>query len=155
MSDTTGKGTHPSASLPSGVRPDEEVCARALKPVRALRQLLDDERKALTVAEPRALVTLAERKTHLLDALEALQPALGEALLRTPEEDATRREIIDCLEACRASNAENGVTTATVANHVRSTLMLLRGTLALDDLTLYDDNGELLNRRERRPLGSA
>ena len=155
MNETTAKTTHAPAPLLSGVRPDEEVCARALKPVRALRQLLEEEGKALAVAEPRALVALAERKTHLLGTLEALQPALGEALLRISEEDETRREIVECLEACRARNAENGVVSATVSNHVRSTLTLLRGTLALDDLTLYDDHGELLNRRERRPLGSA
>ena len=107
----------PPASLPSGARPDEEVCARALKPVRALRQLLEEERGALALAEPRALIALAERKTRLLGALEALQPALGEALQRMPEEDEVRREIVECLVACRTSNAENGVVTATASNH--------------------------------------
>lgn len=151
----SGPGARARPAESPGVGADREMLARALRPIRALRELLEEERRALAVAEPRALLALAERKTHLLGTLEALQPELGEALLRAPQDDEERAEIIDCLEACREGNVQNGVVTATASHHVRSTLALLRSTLALDDLTLYDEHGELLTRRERRPLGSA
>jgi len=134
---------------------DQATLARALRPIAALDALLEEERAALGKAEPAALMSLASRKFHLLGTLEAMQPALGEALARTPIEDARRREILAALRACRESNAENGVTAGTTVHHLRSTLSLLRTTLALDDLVLYDEHGELLARHERRVLGRA
>ena len=128
---------------------------RALELALSLRGVLEEERVAIAVADPGGLTSLAARKQRLLTALEAMQPALGRALVRLPEGDPSRRELLEALEACRERNVENGTATGAALHHVRKTLGLLRETLSLDDLTLYDDHGELHVRRERRGLGRA
>ena len=130
--------------------------ASALSLARALRDLLEEERRAATVAEAGALEKLVARKRRLLDALEALQPALGRAMESDDERGRASREALRAaLADCREQNLENGVAVRTAGRHVRSALELLRGTLALDDLTLYDERGRLEVRRERRRFGQA
>ena len=129
--------------------------ARALPLAESLEALLIEERRAAAVAEPLALVALATRKRHLLDALESLQPALDAAIERLPPADEERRALLERLELCQAVNRENGVAVGAAAHHVRSALAMLRSTLSLEDLTLYDEHGELLTRREQRRFGRA
>lgn len=148
------RGTAP-ARTPSTQVP----LARALALAEALRGLLDEELRAATTAESAAIEALVARKRHLLDSLEALQPALGRALETDGTVDGTidqtRAALLNCLAECRAHNLENGIAVRTVSGHVRSALSMLRETLALDDLTLYDERGELYVRRERRRFGQA
>lgn len=131
----------------------ESLLVRAQRLADALVGVLEEERQALGVAEPGALVVLARRKQHLLDALEALQPDLGELLERLAADDPDRQRLLERLVRCHDSNRENGMIAATGLQNARSTLSMLRDTLSLDDLTLYDRRGALETRRERRPLG--
>jgi len=119
----------------------------------SLAEVLEEERRALGVAEPNALVVLARRKQHLLDALEALQPQLGELLEKLGPDDPGRQRLVERLVGCHDNNRENGMIASTGLQNARSTLSVLRETLSLDDLTLYDRRGELTTKRERRPLG--
>ena len=130
--------------------------ARGLALATTLRQLLDDERRAAAVAEPAGLETLAARKRQLIESLEGLRPALGPLLAADSAADAAAREALRaCLEECRERNAQNGIVVRTATTHVRTALSMLRETLALDDVTLYDGRGELRVQRERRRFGQA
>lgn len=129
--------------------------ARARHLTEALHELLVEERRALLVAEPDALLALAARKRHLLATLSGLDPDLGTALARVPADEPLRTELVSRLRECRALNRENGLAAGTAMHRARATLELLRGTLALEDLTLYDGRGALSVRRERRGRGSA
>ena len=133
--------------------------ARALTLAKSLRALLDEERRAAVIAEPTAIEGLAARKRELLASLERLQPELRQLFAEDGrsggETDAERDELLACLRECRERNAENSVAVGAAIGQARSALSLLRDVLALDDLTLYDERGELQVRRERRRFGRA
>lgn len=125
---------------------------RALALLEELTSALEEERRLLRTRGVDALLELAERKRVLIDELEGLQPVLLARLARDDDEVAAGR-LRDRLLACRESNSRNGAIARTAAGGARATLALLRAALAFDDLTLYDERGELSERREQRSLG--
>ncbi len=134
---------------------EAELIGTGLALTRILLDMLDDELSLMLARDVRALEDMVGRKQQLVDDLKRIEPLLLDRLrAESPiDTDSELGQLRALMVEGRDKNRRNQTVAITGMRNANQSLSLLRSMLNLDDLALYDAEGAVLVRREKRRLG--
>ncbi len=119
---------------------------------------LELEQQTLLALDAEQLMSVAERKTRILERIGQIDSTLMDKITSSEEQDddyANVEEIRSLIDVCKNRNRENSLMVAQGLKICRNSIGILNSTIQKQSVELYSANGQSNTAISSRNLGEA